>query len=151
MDNINFRQALLSDIPGIQRVRHAVKENRLSDPSLVPDSDVADYITRRGRGWVCTGKDGIIGFAIVSLTDQNVWALFVDPEAEGQGIGSRLHRDMLDWYFTQTNETLWLSTSPGTRAETFYRKAGWTETGLYGKGEIRFEMSAAAWKGRQVS
>ncbi len=36
---------------------------------------------------------------------------------------------MLDWYFGQTPETLWLSTSPGTRAERFYRTAGWQEAG----------------------
>jgi hypothetical protein len=38
-------------------------------------------------------------------------------------------------------ENVWLSTSPGTRAEQFYRKAGWKETGIYGKGEIKFEMT----------
>jgi hypothetical protein len=52
---------------------------------------------------------------------------------------------MMDWYFDQTGETCWLSTSPGTRAEGFYRRAGWEETGTYGKGEIKFEMTAVRW------
>ena len=47
---MNFRVAEIKDIPQIQVVRNLVKENRLSDPELVPDSDVQDYITRRGRG-----------------------------------------------------------------------------------------------------
>ncbi len=28
----------------------------------------------------------------------------------------------------------------------FYRKAGWTEVGIYGKGEIKFEMTYDDWK-----
>jgi GNAT superfamily N-acetyltransferase len=143
---MKLREAIPEDIPGIQKVRNAVKENRLSDPALVPDHDVLDYITRRGRGWVAEENGTIIGFSIVSLIDKNVWALFVDPSAEKKGAGRELHDRMLDWYFSQTNAAIWLSTAPGTRAEGFYRKAGWTETGIYGKGEIKFEMSAADWK-----
>lgn len=142
---MNIREATLTDIERIQEIRNAVRENRLSDPSLVPDSDVQDYITRRGKGWVSEAAGMITGFAIVSLLDKNVWALFADPQFEGNGVGRMLHDRMLDWYFEQTNETLWLSTAPGTRAEKFYRKAGWKETGLYGKGEIRFEMDCMNW------
>ena len=53
---------------------------------------------------------------------------------------------MLDWYFNQNKETVWLGTSPGTRAEAFYRKAGWKETGTYGKGETKFEMTVGEWR-----
>jgi len=52
---------------------------------------------------------------------------------------------MLDWYFTQTKDTVWLSTVPGTRAETFYRRQGWKEVGSYGKSEIKFEMTYEDW------
>jgi GNAT superfamily N-acetyltransferase len=141
-----FREAHKGDIPQIQVVRNAVTENMLSDPALVPDTDVEDYITRRGKGWVCETNNCIVGFSIVSVADKNVWALFIQPGYDKQGIGKRLHDDMMNWYFSQTNDTIWLSTSPGTRAEQFYRKAGWTETGIYGKGEIKFEMTAENWK-----
>ncbi len=141
-----FREAQITDIPQIQIVRNAVTENTLSDPALVPDADVADYITRRGRGWVCEINNCIVGFSIVSVIDKNVWALFIQPGFDKQGIGKQLHDDMINWYFSQTNDTIWLSTTPGTRAEKFYRKAGWTETGIYGKGEIKFEMTAEQWK-----
>ena len=53
---------------------------------------------------------------------------------------------MIDWYFSRTNSKIWLGTAPNTRAETFYRKAGWKETGKHGKGEIKFEMTAGDWK-----
>ena len=141
-----FREATIQDIKQIQVVRNAVKENRLSNPALVPDSDVEDYITRRGKGWVCVIDDVVVGFSIADLVDHNIWALFVDPNCEAKGFGKQLHDLMMNWYFSQTNETVWLSTSPGTRAETFYRKQGWIETGVYGKGEIKFEMKKEDWK-----
>lgn len=141
-----FREAQIADIPQIQVVRNSVKENMLSDPALVPDKDVEDYISRRGKGWVYEEEGTITGFSIVSVTDSNVWALFIHPSFEKRGIGRRLHADMMDWYFAQTDKTIWLSTSPGSRAADFYRRAGWQETGTCGKGEIRFEMTAATWK-----
>ena len=143
-----IREAQLGDIQQIQVVRNAVKENMLSDPALVPDKDVVDYITRRGKGWVSEIDAVITGFSIVSVMDNNVWALFMDPNYEAKGVGKKLHDVMIDWYFTQTEKTIWLSTSPGTRAEAFYRKAGWKETGLYGKGEIKFEMTFSDWKNK---
>ena len=142
-----FREAQIADIPKIQSVRNSVTENTLSNPDLVPDKDVEDYITNRGKGWVCEIDKTIVGFAIVSVTDNNVWALFIQPGYDKKGIGRKLHDDMLDWYFSHTSTTIWLGTSPGTRAEQFYRKAGWAETGAHGKGEIKFEMTAAQWKG----
>jgi GNAT superfamily N-acetyltransferase len=143
---MNFRPATIKDISQIQFVRSSVKENQLSDPALVPDKDVEDYIIHRGKGWVCDIDDIIVGFAIVSLVDRHVWALFIHPGYDKQGIGRKLHDDMMDWYFTQTDKTIWLSTAPGTRAEMFYRKAGWLQTGVTKSGEIKFEMTAAAWK-----
>lgn len=140
-----FREATLSDIPQIQRVRHAVKENTLSDPALVTDVDCAEYLTVRGRGWVCETEGRVVGFAIADLKGHNIWALFIDPLFEKQGIGRRLHTIMLDWYFSQTTETVWLSTSPGTRAEQFYKTAGWNAAGRYGKSEVKFEMTHTAW------
>lgn len=140
-----FREARIADIPQIQFVRNSVNENTLSDPALVPDIDVQDYMTRRGKGWVCEINNAIAGFAIVSVSDRNVWALFIQPGFDKKGIGRRLHDEMMDWYFSQTADTIWLSTAPGTRAEAFYRKAGWKEAGMHGKGEIKFEMTAEEW------
>jgi hypothetical protein len=63
--------------------------------------------------------------------------------------GQQLHKTMLDWYFTQTKDKVWLGTAFNTRAEKFYRKAGWTEVGKHGTKEIKFEMTYDDWtKGR---
>ena len=146
---MNIRIAEIKDIYQIQVVRNLVKENRLSDPSLVPDGDVEDYITRRGRGWVCEIDGEIVGFAIADLVDNNIWALFIHPDFERMGIGKKLHEEMLNWYFSQTDKTVWLGTSPKTKAELFYRKTGWKEVGVHGKGEIKFEMTKDEWRSLQ--
>jgi GNAT superfamily N-acetyltransferase len=142
---MTFREAKTEDIPQMQIVRNSVKENMLSNPALVPDKDVEDYIHNRGKGWVCEMDNTIVGFAIVSVTDHNVWALFIQPGFDKKGIGKKLHDEMMNWYFRQTDTVIWLGTAPGTRAEEFYRKAGWRETGTHGKGEIKFEMTAEEW------
>lgn len=140
-----IREARVEDIPQIQVVRNSVKENTLSNPDLVTDKNCEEFITERGKGWVCEIDGKITGFSIVDLKDNNIWALFVDPDFEKKGIGKKLHDIMLDWYFTQTKENIWLGTSPNTRAELFYRKSGWNEIGIHGKNEIKFEMTFENW------
>lgn len=144
-----IREATTEDIPQIQIVRNSVKENMLSDPNLVTDADCMDFITTRGKGWVCEIDKQIVGFAIADLKENNIWALFLDPKFEGIGIGQLLHHTMLDWYFTQTKNTVWLGTAFDTRAEKFYRKAGWVEVGMHGSKEIKFEMSYLNWMTKQ--
>lgn len=142
-----YREATLADIPQMMKIRFSVTENVLSDPALVPAEAYVLYLTERGKGWVCDDEQGRqLGFAIADVLGHNIWALFVRPGYEGRGIGKRLQQLMLDWYFSQTRETVWLSTGPGTRAETFYRRTGWRELGQYGKGEVKFEMGAGEWK-----
>ncbi len=143
---INYREAQFKDIPQMQVIRHAVKENILSDPSLVTDEDCNDYINRKGKGWVAETENIVVGFSIVDVLENNVWALFVNPDFEGMGIGKELHDIMIDWYFKQTKENIWLGTEPKTKAEKFYRKNGWKEIGRHGKGEIKFEMDLEDWK-----
>ena len=143
-----FREATILDIPQIQIVRNSVKENTLSDPALVSDKDCEDFLTRRGKGWVCEISNRITGFVIADLEEHNIWALFVHPEFEKLGIGKKLHDLMLAWYFSQTQHTVWLGTAPGTRAEGFYKNEGWIQIGMHGKGEIKFEFSYHNWVNR---
>lgn len=138
---MKFREAAPKDIPQIQVVRNAVKENMLSNPNLVTDADCLEFITQRGKGWVCEIGDTVVGFAIADLQDSNIWALFIHPDFEGRGIGKTLQKLMLDWYFAQGKDHVWLGTAPGTRAEQFYRTSGWVENGTNGSKEIKFEMS----------
>ncbi|HEX8659626.1 MAG TPA: GNAT family N-acetyltransferase [Hymenobacter sp.] len=135
-----IREAQVADIPMMSTIRLAVKENVLSTPGLVTYEDYVEYLTRRGKGWVAEVNGHIVGFAVVDLQGHSIWALFVHPDFDRQGIGRALHDTMLHWYFSQTDEPVWLGTAPGTRAEAFYRKAGWRDIGLRENGEVKFEM-----------
>jgi GNAT superfamily N-acetyltransferase len=148
--NTTFRTAELSDIKQMQVVRNLVKENKLSNPDRVTDEDVALYISKKGKGWVCQVSGLVVGFSIIDLEDRSVWALFVDPNFAENGIGKELHRLMLDWYFERSKDNLVLGTTPNTRAERFYQLQGWTSMGTYPNGEIKFELSYYSWKQRCV-
>ena len=143
---MTFREARLTDIPQLHLLRNQVRENQLSDPALVTVNDYHSYLLERGKGWVAEEGGRIAGFAIADLKDHNVWALFVHPDFEGKGAGKTLQAIMLNWYFSQTRETVWLSTGSNTRAEEFYTRTGWTRIGDHGKGEVKFEMRFENWK-----
>ena len=140
-----IREAQIDDIPQIQIVRNSVTENTLSDPNLVTNVDCERFLTKRGKGWVCEINDTVVGFAIVDVQDHNIWALFIMPEFENQGIGKKLHTVMLDWYFQQTKVPVWLGTTPHTRAERFYQLSGWKPIGTHGNDEVKFEMTYEDW------
>ncbi|HEY0060270.1 MAG TPA: GNAT family N-acetyltransferase [Flavisolibacter sp.] len=148
---MTIREATPDDIPQIQVVRNSVTENTLSNPALVTDNDCMEFMTVRGKGWVCVVEEQVVGFSIVDTREHNIWALFVAPAFEKKGIGRRLHDTMLDWYFSQTKTTVWLGTMPGTRAENFYRVAGWREAGMHGLQEVKFEMTREQWKQQKTS
>ena len=148
---MTFREANIADIKQIQIVRNSVNENTLSNPDLVTDADCSEFMTKRGKGWVCEIDNQIVGFSIADLKENNIWALFVHPNYDKQGIGRQLHDLMLNWYFNQTSKNVWLGTEPNTRAEKFYRKSGWTEVGIHGKGEIKFQMTFDNWKTKSTA
>src|ERR1700730_11649203 len=123
----------------------SVNENRLSHLGVLKPGDTERMLGGDGCGWVGEINGGIVAFAIADLSGTNVYALFVEPGNEGRGIGRRLHHPMMDWFFTAGVPVVWLSTDPNTRAERFYRRAGWTENGTTTNGEILFEMSRERW------
>jgi hypothetical protein len=47
----------------------------LSNPNLLTDQDCEQFITERGKGWVCVIEKQIVGFAIVDLKENIIWAI----------------------------------------------------------------------------
>lgn len=133
-----LRAAERRDVPQIQRVRHSVRENKLTS-TVITDEDVVDAIERTGRGWVIEVEGRVVAFAVGNAENGNIWALFVDPEHEGRGHGRRLHDEMVAWLWTRGLGRLWLTTAPRTRAQRFYQAAGWMSAGLLPSGELLFE------------
>lgn len=120
-------------------IRLRVRENRLSDPSVITEKHYHEFMARDTASWVVE-EDGVVtGFAMVDVEKQNLWALFVAPEHEFKGVGLSLHETMIAWYFTRA-DVLRLHTAPDTRAEAFYRKAGYLGVGSTAGGELVFEL-----------
>ena len=123
----------------MHRVRLAVRENVLRS-TVITEEHYLPAIEATGRGWVIEADGRVVGFAIGNADTGNIWALFVDPEHEGRGHGRALHNAMVEWLFSRGLRHLWLGTDPDTRAERFYRAAGWRYTGKAANGEALYEL-----------
>ena len=137
--NVTLRQAVLEDIPAMHRVRLAVRENMLTS-GVIGEEHYAQEITVTGRGWVIVQDQEVVAFAVGNRETENIWALFVDPQHEASGYGSRLLKVMVEWLFSQGVQCIWLSTNPGTRAERFYEAQGWRFRRLLPSGEHHYEL-----------
>ncbi|HEX2618361.1 MAG TPA: GNAT family N-acetyltransferase [Flavobacteriales bacterium] len=132
---MEIRLATPADVPAMHAIRLRVRENRLSDPSVVTEQDYHDFMARDTRSWVCERDGAMAGFTMVDVEKRNLWALFVAPEHEFKGVGRALHEAMCAWYFTREQQ-LRLSTAPSTRAERFYLTAGYVPAGTTSSGEV---------------
>jgi GNAT superfamily N-acetyltransferase len=139
----SVRVALREDIPGMHRVRLAVRENRLTS-SAIREEHYIPEIEETGRGWVATEAGEVLGFAVGNKETGNIWALFVDPGNERRGIGRALQDAMTAWLFEAGLKRLWLSTDPNTRAQRFYEASGWQFVRMLPDGEALYELGASA-------
>jgi ribosomal protein S18 acetylase RimI-like enzyme len=137
-----IRRAIPADILRITEIRGAVRENRLSDPSRVTIADVLWHIAHSPiHLW---DERGVIkGFSAGDPRDGSIFALFVDPAFEGQGIGQALILAACRSLAAAGHHIARLSTDPGTRAERFYLRNGWLAKGLDARGEVVFEKEIA--------
>ncbi|MGE0152856.1 MAG: GNAT family N-acetyltransferase [Reyranellaceae bacterium] len=134
-----IRRAREEDIPELMRIRAAVRENVLSDPAKVPASLVLAFIRHSGI-WLWDENGRALGFASADTRDGSLWALFVEPAAEGRGIGRALLPRALDDLRRAGWTQARLATQIGSRAETFYRSQGWREAGVSQAGERIFRL-----------
>ena len=139
---------MIDDVPGMHAVRTAVRENVLASPGLVTLGSYREMLEHRGHGWVCESEGRIVGFSVADLDARSIWALFVHPDFERRGFGRQLHDCAVAWLFEQGADEIWLTTSAASRAEGFYRAAGWHVAGIEPNGELRFERRARAQDGR---
>jgi len=134
-----IRRAIRDDIPHIMDIRAGVRENRLRDPSLVTVADVCWFVENPGLFvWVEDSK--IVGFSAADPRNGSIFALFVDEAYEGRGIGQTLFKRAIEVLNDAGCRRMWLTTWPGTRAERFYRRAGWRVAGIK-DGNLVFEKA----------
>jgi GNAT superfamily N-acetyltransferase len=145
-DPCNIRDAMLDDLPAMRRIRLSVVENPITEEGLLslgitPES-TTELLRTVGKAWVADCAGEAVGFSISNRETAAVWAVFVLPEHEGRGFGSRLLRRASDWLFEQGLEEIWLSTNPdpSVRAHGFYRNLGWMPDGVEPNGEVRYVL-----------
>jgi GNAT superfamily N-acetyltransferase len=90
--------------------------------------------------WTWVEDAQIHGFSAGDPRDGTIFALFVDPSREGRGIGQALIALACATLRQAGHKTATLGTEPGTRAEQFYRRNGWTSFGHKPNGEILFRL-----------
>jgi GNAT superfamily N-acetyltransferase len=134
-----IRKATIEDRPRITEVRNAVRENRLSPANVSRVEDTARWIYENGTFWVCEQDGAVQGFAVADVRDGTIFGLFVHPDYEGRGIARALLPLACEDLRQAGHTKAKLTTDPGSRAERFYRRNGWTDTGRREKGEIVFE------------
>lgn len=132
------RQATIADVYSMHRIRQSVRENRLSPNTAIDEHSYRSFLAV-GSIWVAERDFQIYGFAAIDFSTASVWALFVDPTREGNGIGRELHEAMLKHARDRGCRRLSLSTDANSRAAGFYREGGWRQTHVTSDGEAFFE------------
>jgi ribosomal protein S18 acetylase RimI-like enzyme len=118
-------------------IRAGVRENKLRDPSRVTIEDVCWFVDNPGI-FVSEAGGKIVGFSASDPRNGSIFALFVEEDYEGRGIGQALFERACGVLVEARSPRMWLTTWPGTRAEQFYRRAGWRVVGT-DDGNLVFE------------
>jgi GNAT superfamily N-acetyltransferase len=139
MTSFHLRAATRADLPRIHEVRHGTAENRLSNPALVTDEEVAWYMDQ-AIFLVSEDATAVQGFTCVNHQTGYVWALFVIDGAQGRGHGTALLDAAMERLRQAGHRQAFLTTGAGTKAEGFYRAKGWQSQGLSMQGEVVFRL-----------
>jgi GNAT superfamily N-acetyltransferase len=139
MTEPRLRPATAADLPRIHQVRHGTAENRLTNPALVSDTEVAWYMDQ-AIFLVSEDETGVQGFVCANHQTGYVWALFVIEGAQGCGHGTALLDAAIARLRQAGYRQAFLSTGRGTKAEEFYRSRGWQPIGVNLHGEVVFQL-----------
>ncbi|MBH3338891.1 GNAT family N-acetyltransferase [Pseudomonas sp. UBA7530] len=139
-----LRPATVADIDTLFDIRTSVVQNHLSREQMaelgITSAALAEAIEHTPCAWIAE-LDGIAaGFAMVDLEAGELFALFVRPQAEGQGLGHLL-LNAAETALFQGHESIWLITDghESIRANAFYRRHGWELAGAVDERDVRYE------------
>ena len=142
---MQIRKAMPEDAADIFDVRCSVRENHMSREELsalgIRPETVGEMIA--GGDYivpVALAGGKIVAFAMAQISESYVFALFVHPEHEGQGLGRALMQVVESGLAEHGVVEAWLCTGsePGIRAPGFYRHLGWVDSGIMEDGQLKF-------------
>jgi len=149
MDQFALRVAVSTDIKDMFRVRTSVHDNHLSLEQMaemgITHDTLPAMLVGTGRGWVVESQGKVVGFSMADVEESTIFAVFIDPEFEGNGLGKRLTHAAEKWLFAEGCEEIWLNTDENlaVRANGFYRHLGWQEDGPADDNQTRFIKKAS--------
>lgn len=137
-----IRLATVEDVAAIFRVRTSVTENvltlqQLADLGVTP-ATLASIIGSDPCVWVAQAQGEVVGFAMIERDTACLFAAFVLPQHENQGIG----RDLVavcEQALLREHARAWLETDGSSRAAGFYRHLGWSHCADLDHGDVRLE------------
>ena len=133
------RAATRADLPRIHEVRHGTAENRLTNPALVTNEEIAWYLDH-AIFLVSEDSEAVQGFSCVNHQTGYVWALFVIDAAQGRGHGTTLLEASMMRLREAGHRQAFLSTDGATKAAAFYMARGWQPMGPNMQGEVVFRL-----------
>lgn len=132
-----LRKAIRRDMPRIFEIRRSVRENQLDD-TFEEYVDLAGPFVDGGHCWVWDEDGKVLGEAGYDPCTGCIEVLYVDPAAEGRGVGRALLEQCCNDLCKLGHEVATLSSTAGTRAEHIYRVNGWVEMGIDAVGDLLF-------------
>ncbi|HFK7186084.1 TPA: GNAT family N-acetyltransferase [Serratia odorifera] len=141
---MKIRIATSGDVADMFRIRIGVHENKmtmaeLAEYGITPES-LPTMLSGDGQGWVAEQDGKVVAFAMADAGDATIFALFVAPPFEGQGIGRGLMAAAEQWLRGRGCTQAWLETDSDSnvRANGFYRHLGWLASNKQEDGQTKF-------------
>ena len=139
-----IRPAKPRDVTQMIAIRLAATENTASQSRLqelgLSEALLAKKLQTTYRSFVAEVDQSIVGFSMIDPAANELFALFVSADAEGQGIGSALLSEAVDAARANGIVELTLETDRNSRAFAFYRSRGWFTDAINTDGQARMSL-----------
>lgn len=141
-----IRVATPDDIDTLFAIRTSVVQNHLSREQMtalgITPQVLADSIRAAPCVWIAEVEGRPAAFSMVDRAAGEVFAMFVQPGYEGQGLGRRL-MEVAEAALFEQHERLFLITDgrDEIRANGFYQRLGWSMVDRLEGDDVRYEKS----------
>ncbi|BBK41432.1 hypothetical protein STVA_14520 [Allostella vacuolata] len=139
---MTLRRAAAAEIPRLVELAQAATDTPLLAPFRLSVADAA-WLADHSDLWVWDADGAIGGFAASDPRDGRIRALVVAPGQDGRGIGRTLLEAACRTLRARGLDSATLSVAAGSRAEGFYRAAGWQQTAR-DAGSVEFRLALGA-------
>lgn len=148
---LHLRPAATDDVELMFDIRCSVRENHQSRGELaqlgITPASVAEMIESGDYiSFIAEMGGAPVGFAMAQISREYVFAVFVLPSNEEEGVGRGLMSAIECGLRSAGTRSAWLSTSADSnlRAHGFYRRLGWRAEGMLADGQIVFKKDLFA-------